>query len=494
MKSHVRQLTTLFALAVGAVGLSVAQTGGQVSPELAKNWSLFSEYQRNGDHQSAVPYGWTVYKLDPARFKTLYQKMAECYFAFYDKGQGAAKKTYADTLVMVHDMAIKYVPERAASHWLQKAYALENYYEGTRDSAAIDAYEKSFELDFKTPGFYYVDALGQLYVKYLGQDPSLKLKAVALYQRVLDERKSPFDQITVGMGQNEVMTLIGKPNSTGETVYEKVKSVQWVYEQEKAMLFFSDGKLRGWDRETTSDTQLALARLKSLISDPKELVDIAKKRLVSDPESIELNWEVARACMQAELYAEAEQYLQKLTKKVPDNATYWNELAKAQQRQRKFREAVDSYERALKLNTALKENFLNISLCYREMKNYTQARTYTERAAASDKGWGRPYIERGEIYKSAVEDCVLGSKGGDWSKLDINDKLVYKLAQDAYAQAKRIEPGIANEANQLSNALSTLIPSKEDYFFFRSRIQGNKMEIEGSCYNWIKEPVSVPSL
>jgi hypothetical protein len=77
--------------------------------------------------------------------------------------------------------------------------------------------------------------------------------------------------------------------------------------------------------------------------------------------------------------------------------------------------------------------------------------------------------------------------------LDINDKLVYKLAQELYARAKQVEPGIANEATQLSNALSTLVPTNEDYFFYRSNIQNGKMAIQGKCYDWIKELVTVPT-
>ncbi|HEX9829091.1 MAG TPA: tetratricopeptide repeat protein [Bacteroidota bacterium] len=428
MKSLVRILTALVLLIVGSTMSSVAQ----IPVELAKNWSLFSEYQRNGDHASAVPYGWTVYKLDPARFKTLYQKLAECYFAYYEKAATPGeKKAYVDTLLMVHDLGIQHAPDRAVSHWLQKAYALENYYEGTRDMDAIAAYEKTLELDFKGTDFAYGDRLGLLYKKHAESNPAFKEKALNLYQKYIDADNS---------------------------------------------------------------NQVAADRMRTLVSDPKELIAVYEKLLASDAENIEYIWGAARANMTAEQFAGAERHLRTLTQKAADNATYWNELAKALQRQRKFKEAIDSYDRALKLNASLKENFLNISVCYREMKNYDQARSYTQRAATSDKGWGRPYIELGEIYKSSVEDCVMNSKAGDWSKLDINDKLVYRLAQEAYTRAKSVEPGIANEANQLSNALSTLVPSREDYFFNKNRIQDNKMAIEGSCYNWIKEAVTVPTL
>jgi tetratricopeptide (TPR) repeat protein len=426
-------MNTIQRVVVLVLGLATASTPTSTQTkeqaELLKNWSLFSEYQRNGDCLSAVPYGWLVFKADPTRFKTLYQKLADCYFAFYDKATGSNKQLFADTLLMIYDAGIQHVPERAATYLLQKAYALENYY-AKRDLEAIAAYEKALELDFKGIDFAYIDRLGLLYKNNSEANPAFKEKALRLYQRVLDNDPT---------------------------------------------------------------NQTAVERMRSLVSDPKELVAVYDKLLASDPENIEYLWNAARASLLAEQYGTAERHLLKLIKKVPNNPTYWNELAKTQQRQRKFKEAIDSYERALKLNSALKENFLNISICYREMKNYTQARTYAQRAAASDKGWGRPYIEIAEIYKAAVEACVTETKGGDWSKLDINDKLVYKLAQELYARAKQVEPGIANEATQLSNALSTLVPTNEDYFFYRSNIQNGKMAIQGKCYDWIKELVTVPT-
>ena len=141
----------------------------------------------------------------------------------------------------------------------------------------------------------------------------------------------------------------------------------------------------------------------------------------------------------------------------------------------------------------LKENLLNIALCFRELKNFESARSYAQRAAQREKGWGRPYMEIGEIYKATVEDCVMNSKGGDWAKLDLNDKLVYRLAQESYLRAKAVESNIAAEADQRTKELSTLVPTKEDYFFHREKIKNGKMEILGSCYVWIREAATVPT-
>jgi len=76
---------------------------------------------------------------------------------------------------------------------------------------------------------------------------------------------------------------------------------------------------------------------------------------------------------------------------------------------------------------------------------------------AKDKNWGRPYIEIAQIYEAAVAKCVKTTKGGDWTKIEFVDKLVYQLAVEYYELAKRIDPSVANEANQRIKNLETLV-------------------------------------
>lgn len=411
--------------------LAVPGLGQNNDLEFRKNASLFTEYHKNADYRSAVPYGWKVIELDPVRNKTIYHRMAECYFNFYEKETDPALKTAnADTMIQLYDLGIKHVPDRAGSLWLQKAYALENYFPD-REQDAIHAYEKTLEVDFDGTDFAYIDRLGALYIKNIPTEAeaSFKMKAIELYRRVAE--KDP----------------------TNQTVVD---------------------------------------RLRRLITDPRELIDLAEKKLATDPENLEYLWSTAQAFIQAEQFEGAERHLSKLVKKAPATVNYWNELGKVMFRQRKFKQAIDAYESALKLNPAVKENYLNIAWCHRELKNFESARTYAQRAAQRERGWGRPYMEIAEIYKASVEDCIMNSKGGDWGKMDLNDKLVYKLAQESYQRAKSVEPGIGSEADQRSRELSTLVPTREDYFFHRDKIKDGKIDIQGSCYPWIKETATVP--
>ncbi|HWP81873.1 MAG TPA: tetratricopeptide repeat protein [Bacteroidota bacterium] len=430
MRSIINAVSLGFIVLVSAGAQNQPAQPRVEQSEVLKNWSLFSEYQKNGDCNTAVPYGWNVVRMDPKRFKTLFTKMGECYYNFYEKETDAEKrKAYADTMVMLYELGIRHVPDRASTYWLSKAYALENYFEG-KELDAIAAYEAAISIDPKIE-FAYVDRLGVLYVKTASEVPENKQKAIELYRKVL---------------------------------------------------------------EADPKNEVAGDRLKRLVSDPRELIEIAEKQLATAPNDIEKIWNAAQAYIQAEQYVGAEKYLQRLVKMSPQTSNYWNELGKVQQREQKFKQAIESYEKALSLNPALRENFLNITICHRELRNYSAARNYALRAAQRERGWGRPYMEIAEVYKASVEDCIRNSKGGDWSKLDINDKLVYKLAWDSYTRAKNVDGSLGNEAELRMRELSTLVPSREDYFFHRDKIKDGKIELDSPCYSWIGEPVPVPTL
>ena len=49
------------------------------SMKVLEKYSLFSEYHKNKDYISALPFGWEVLEMDPARFsKWIYYKMEDC--------------------------------------------------------------------------------------------------------------------------------------------------------------------------------------------------------------------------------------------------------------------------------------------------------------------------------------------------------------------------------------------------------------------------------
>jgi tetratricopeptide (TPR) repeat protein len=408
----------------------VAQDTSQVDMQkVFENWSLFYEDYRNGYYERAIPYGWRVMELHPTRFRTLYNSLAECYRQLYLKADPENRSVYADTMLIIFDQGIKHIPDRADSYHLQKAFIYDNYYSPPRVIEAIESYEKVVELSFETIDFQYLDRLGTLYLENMTPANNYESKAIDLYNRYLSERDP--------------------------------------------------------------DNSTAMDKLRRLIRDPNELVRLAEEKLRTDPDNVANIWGVVQAYNTAEQYQKAIPHVERLTKLQPDSETYWSELARLHERTGNYRDAIRAYSQIMRINPNSKEAVLQVSRAYRSLGNFQQARTYAQRATRMDRGWGDPLMEIAAIYEEVVEQCVVNVKGG-WANMKLEDRVVYKLAQEYYEQAANTDTRVANNARQRITFLANLIPQDEDYFFNREVIREGKIKIFGECYEWIDEEITVP--
>ncbi len=424
-------LLTLLTVAVPTAYADAAvQDTSQVDMQkVFENWSLFYEDYRNGYYERAIPYGWRVMELHPTRFRSLYGNLAECYRQLYLKADASERSVYADTMLIVFDKGIQHLPDRADSYYLQKAFVYDNYYDPARIPEAIEAYEKVMELSFETVDFQYVDRLGTLYIENIAPDNTSEGKAINLYNRYLAERDA--------------------------------------------------------------DNSTAMDKLRRLIRDPRELVRLAEEKLRTDPDNVGNIWSLVQAYNASEQYAKSIPHVERLTKIEPESETYWAELARLFERTGNYREAIRAYSQIMRIAPGNKEAILQVSRSYKSLGNFQQARTYAQRAARMDRQWGDPLVEIAAILEEVAEKCIVGVKGG-WANMNLEDRVVYKLAQEYYEQAASIDPRIANNARQRITFLASLVPQDEDYFFNRDKIRDGKMTLGGSCYEWIDEEITVP--
>ena len=76
-------------------------------------YSLFSEYYKNKDFLSALPYGWKILKLYPEKYsKWVYYKMEDILWQLHDSTSISPelKKSIEDTILYVYSQALKYDP------------------------------------------------------------------------------------------------------------------------------------------------------------------------------------------------------------------------------------------------------------------------------------------------------------------------------------------------------------------------------------------------
>ncbi len=165
----------------------IAQTAD--SMKVLTDYSLFSEYHKNKDCVSALPYGWSVIEANPSKFsKWIYYKMEECFWALHDSTSTTPEmvKSIQDTILYFYDLAIKYREEDKGYFQARKAYVSELWL-ALPATAIIPEYEQSIAWQPELSSFYY-NRLGQLYVNNDDGTNGLKEKAIDLYT-ILVERE-----------------------------------------------------------------------------------------------------------------------------------------------------------------------------------------------------------------------------------------------------------------------------------------------------------------
>ncbi|WP_235296581.1 tetratricopeptide repeat protein [Portibacter marinus] len=147
-----------------------------------------------------------------------------------------------------------------------------------------------------------------------------------------------------------------------------------------------------------------------------------------------------------------------------------------------FKEAVEKFKEFVEGSDdpekRAKYNLLIAKLYYRDLKNFSQARKYALEAASDKDNWGEPYMLIGKLYASSGPLCGPGT--------GFDSQVVTWPAIDKWQYAKKIDPSLAAEANQLINTYSAYMPKKED-IFSRSIKAGSTYTV--GC--WIQEQTRV---
>ncbi len=139
----------------------------------------------------------------------------------------------------------------------------------------------------------------------------------------------------------------------------------------------------------------------------------------------------------------------------------------------KYKDAIDSAES----DSERGELYLSIaSLQYRKLGQPGTARETARKAASLKPGWGGPYLLIGDMYVGGARTC-----GDDWGI-----RLAILAAIDKYQQAKSIDGGAADDANDRIGRISSSMPAKDEAFM-RGYKEGQIMTVP--C--WIGESVKL---
>ena len=322
----------------------------EVSPcdslELLKTYSLFSEYHKNKDYVSALPYGWQVLACKSDKFrKWIYYKMEDAMWYIHDSTNvnPEEKEALQDSMIYLYNLAIQHYPEDKAYFQSHKAFVSETWL-NLPDNKVIAEYELAIKEDPNLSSYYY-DRLAKIYVRNMSDDNDYRSKAIDIYSMLQDR----------------------EPDNP-----------QWPYELEK------------------------------LVEDMGQLVQLTKKNWENDKENLEKAWKFASTAMRAEMYEEAVEGLEFLVSKSPDTINYWNQLATAYQKLNKLSKAENAYLKLIALDPNTKEHYLNLGIVYSDKGNYPQARRYYLKASEIGGGWALPIFYEGYLYEKAASQCTGG--------------------------------------------------------------------------------------
>lgn len=339
MKNVIFLLIVLFSLSANGLAFNATKMD---SLELLKEYSLFNEYHKNKDYESAIPFGWNVLKNDPARFsKWIYYKMEDAIWYLRDSVETTdeQKKMFTDTMLYVYDLALKYFPDGAPYFQLRKAFIIQTW--AANPVASMAEYEKAFEMD-PAANTYWYNQLAQIYKSLAADDPEFKSKAIDMFT-FLSEREP----------DNPV-----------------------------------------WNTE-----------LESLVENIDELIDLAKRSWDFNKEDLAKAWKYASLCLKVNEFQRALEPLEFLVQKSPETVNYWNQLASAYHKLDMLDKAADGYRKLIELDPNAKEHYLNLGLVFKERNQLAAARTQFLKASEVAGGWGLAIFYEGLLYEQAARSC-----------------------------------------------------------------------------------------
>jgi hypothetical protein len=333
--------TFLIALVLFASS-NIAQTND--SMKVLTDYSLFSEYHKNKDFASALPYGWRVVEAQPTWFsKWIYYKMEECFWALHDSASTSPEmvKSVQDTILYFYDIAIKYRDADKGYFEARKAYVSELWLSKPA-TETIPLYEQAIAWQPELSSFYY-NRLGQLYINNDDGNNGFKEKAIDLYT-VLETREPD------NPGWGEIITnLFG--NIDDRLVYLK----------------------EAWAK---------------------------------DPQNEKKAKALALTAIQASEWALAVAPLEFLLSKEPENIGYLTQLGNVYNKLDNAVKSEEIFSHLIKLEPDNKDHYFYFGKALMDAGKYSQARTQFLKASDVGNGWALPIYYEGFLYEQSAAGCT----------------------------------------------------------------------------------------
>ena len=141
--------------------------------------------------------------------------------------------------------------------------------------------------------------------------------------------------------------------------------------------------------------------------------------------------------------------------------------------------ALEYYNQAIEMDDdkmSLADTYYKMANIYFSNKKYDSSRSCLQKCLANNPNKGEAYIQMANLYAVNYE----------WTKEDALNRCSYYAVIDKLEQAKRVDPSVADKANDLIKKYKEQTP-QVDALFMLGYKPGDQVEIKG----WIKETVTI---
>lgn len=409
------------------------------SIQCIRNLSLYQEFYNQGNRQMAYePWREVFFNCPQASQNTFIRGATLVKMQYAQETDPLRRDAWVDTLMMVYDKRIEYFGTVSQSR--------EGYVLGRK---AVDLFQ-------------------------LRPNNTMEIYELTKKSIELEGDASQADVLLIHM-QSLIRLVEAGISDQGEILntYEKVMSIV-EYNLEN-----NPGDKRFFEPAKTN-----IDMMFEPYATCENIITLFTPRYEQNPGDIELLEKITSmlnksGCTDSELYYKTTLSLHQL-KPSAESAYLMGRMESSAQN---FPEALQYFQQAVNLYEDDEEKFtallLMAEISFRQLRQYSQARTYALQASELDPDNGRPFLLIGEMYATTASQC------GD---NDLTKSVAYWAAVDKFITARNVDSdeAVIERANQLINTYSQYFPNNE-LIFFHGLTEGNSYRVD--C--WINETTRV---
>jgi len=260
-------------------------------------------------------------------------------------------------------------------------------------------------------------------------------------------------------------------DSENKDYWSKLAELYYTIGDEKAI--DAQQRVVQLDPDNIEASKLLAEMVRNTGGDPLEILRDTWK---IDSTNVENAYRYGKEAFLVGKYEEAIAPFKSIVGEDPRHVTALEYIGRSYEALGQMNQAIKYYNDILKIEPKNIKIMCLMASVYGRQDQFTRARSFVRKAMQIDPGHGLPHMVMGEIYENAVTYC---SNQREKRETTYDDKLVYRMASEEYKKAAR-DPNYASDANHRMQQLQNLLPTKEDYFMHKNRLNPRE-----ECYSWI---------